>query len=30
VAFTNGNEFVYFKGSRDEAMKWANDYAFKQ
>lgn len=30
VAFTSGNEFVYFKGSRDEAMKWANDYASKQ
>lgn len=26
VAFTNGDEFVYFKGSRDDVFKWANDY----
>lgn len=30
VAFTSGSEFVYFKGSRDEALKWASDYVSKQ
>ena len=28
VAFTNGNEFVYFKGNREEVIEWANDYIF--
>ena len=28
VAFTNGNEFVYFKGTREEVIEWANDYIF--
>ena len=26
VAFTNGDSFVYFKGSRDEVFKWAHRY----
>ena len=26
VAFTNGDEFVYFKGSRDEVMQWARNF----
>lgn len=30
VAFTNGDEFVYLKGTRDEVLKWANDYVSKQ
>lgn len=27
VAFTNDDSFVYFKGSREEVMTWANNYA---
>lgn len=30
VAFTNGEEFVYRKGSHEEVMQWANDYVSKQ
>lgn len=26
VAFTNGDQFKYVKGSQQEVMKWANDY----
>ena len=26
VAFTNDDSFVYFKGSRDEVLEWAQRY----
>jgi len=26
VAFTNSSEFIYHKGDRDSAFKWAEDY----
>lgn len=26
VAFTNGNEFQYHKGSREEVVRWAEHY----
>ena len=29
VAFTNDDSFVYFKGSRDEVFKWAQEYMLK-
>ena len=29
VAFANCNEFDYFKGTRDQVFKWADDYISK-
>ena len=26
VAFTNGDEFKYFKGSRDDVMSWVKEF----